>query len=68
MLKIRANVDLKDLEKYPFECQDSASIFWNNQDCSKYIRGWFLTRKIICNDPNNKILKMMEKDGIVGEI
>lgn len=27
MLKIKDNVNLKELEKYPFECQDSASIF-----------------------------------------
>lgn len=68
MLKIKDKVNLKELEKYPFECQDSASIFWSNQDCSKYIRVWFLTREITCNDPNNKILKMMKKDGIVEKV
>lgn len=32
MLKIKYNVDLKDLEKYPFESSDSGSIFWSNKD------------------------------------
>lgn len=64
-MKLKDNVDLKELEKYPFECSDSASIFWNNQDCSKYIRIWFHTRKIYCNDQNNKILKMLQKDGLI---
>lgn len=65
MLKIKDNVDLKILEKYPFECSDSASVFWHNRDCSKYIRIYFRTREICCNDPNNKILKMLQKDGLV---
>lgn len=68
MLKIKDNVDLKILEKYPFECSDSASIFWSNKDCSTHIRIWFHTREIYCNDQNNKILKMLQKDGLVEEV
>lgn len=68
MLKIKDNVDLKILEKYPFECTDSASIFWSNKDCSKRIRIWFNTREIDCNDQNNKILKMLQKDGLVEKV
>lgn len=68
MLKIKDSVDLKELEKYPFECSDSASIFWSNKDCSKRIRIWFHTREIDCNDQNNKILKMLQKDGLVEKV
>lgn len=66
-MKIRNDVDLKELEKYPFECSDSGSIFWNNRECSKYIRVWFFSREIQCNDKNNFILKKMIKDGLVEE-
>lgn len=68
MMKIKDNVDLKILKKYPFECSDSASIFWSSKDCSTYIRVWFHDREISCNDKNNKILKMLKKDGLVEEV
>ena len=68
MLKIKDNVDLKELDKYPFESSDSSSIFWSNKDCSKYIRIWFYNRKIQCNDENNRILKMLERDGLVEKV
>ena len=68
MLKIKDNVDLKELKKYPFESSDSMSIFWSNRDCSKTIRVYFYNRKIYCNDPNNRILKMLKRDGLVEEI
>lgn len=68
MLKIKDNVDLSILEKYPFECSDSASIFWSNKDCSKYIRIWFYDREIDCNDDNNHILKMLKKDDLVEKV
>lgn len=68
MLKIKDHVDLKILEKYPFECSDSASIFWSSKDCSTHIRIWFHTREINCNDQNNKILKMLQKDGLVEKV
>ena len=68
MLKIKDNVDLKELEKYPFECSDSSSIFWNNKDCSKHIRVYFDSREIKCNDENNHILKMLKKDGLVKKV
>lgn len=68
MLKIKDNVDLDDLKKYPFESSDSGSIFWSNRDCSKHIRIWFHNREIFCNDPNNKILKMLKRDGLVEKI
>lgn len=67
MLKINDNVDLKELEKYPFESSDSGSIFWSNKDCSNRIRVWFYNREIQCNDENNHILKMLKRDGLVEE-
>ena len=68
MLKIRDGIDLKVLEKFPFECSDSGSIFWNNKDASKYIRVWFCSRKIQCNDENNHILKMLTKADLVEKV
>ena len=68
MMKIKDNIDLKILKKYPFESSDSGSIFWISKDCSTYIRIWFLSREISCNDKNNKILKMLKKDGLVEEV
>lgn len=68
MLKIKDNVDLKELEKYPFESSDSGSIFWSNKDCSNHIRIWFYNREIQCNDENNHILKMLRKDGLVEKV
>lgn len=68
MLKIKDNVDLDDLKKYPFESSDSGSVFWSNRDCSNHIRIWFHNRKIFYNDPNNKILKMLKRDGLVEKI
>lgn len=65
MMKIKADLNIEVLKKYPFECSDSASIFWSNKDCSKYIRIWFASREIFCNDPNNKILKMLRKDKLI---
>jgi len=68
MLKIKDNVDLKELEKYPFESSDSGSIFWSNQDCSKYIRVWFYNRHIVTNDENNFILKKLIKADLVEKV
>ena len=68
MMKIKDNVDLKILKKYPFESSDSGSIFWSSQDCSTYIRIWFHSREISRNDKNNKILKMLKRDGLVEEV
>lgn len=68
MLKIKDNIDLKELEKYPFESSDSGSIFWSNKDCSNRIRVWFYNREIQCNDENNHILKMLKKDGLVEKV
>ena len=68
MLKIKDNVDLKEVKKYTFECSDSASIFWSSKDCSSYIRIWFYNREIVCNDENNHILKMLKKDGLVEKV
>ncbi len=67
MLKIKDNVDLKELEKYSFESSDSGSIFWSNKDCSKRIKIWFYNREIQCNDENNHILKMLKRDGLLKE-
>ena len=68
MLKIKDNIDLKELEKYPFESSDSGSIFWSNKDCSNRIRVWFYNREIQCNDENNHILKMLKRDGLVEKV
>ena len=68
ILKIKDNVDISILKKYPFECSDSASIFWSNKDCSKYIRIWFDSREIVCNDDNNHILKMLKKNNLVEKV
>ncbi len=57
MSKIKDDISLEILRKYPFEGTDSASIFWSNKDCSKHIRIWFISRQIYCNDNNNFILK-----------
>lgn len=65
MMKIKDNVDLKILKNYPFECSDSGSIFWSSKDCSTYIRIWFHSREISCNDKNNRILKMLKKDDLI---
>ena len=65
MYKIKKNVDLHILEKYPFECSDSGSIFWSNRDCTKYIRVWYYNRHIDTNDDNNFILKKLIKDNLV---
>ncbi len=68
MLKIKDNVDLKELKKYPFESSDSARFFWYNKDCSKGIEVWFYNRQVVCDDPNNRILKMLKRDGLVEEV
>lgn len=68
MIKIKDSVDLKELNKYPFESSDDISIFWVNQDCSKRIIVYFSNREIYCDDPNNRILKMLKRDGLVEEV
>ncbi len=72
MLKIKDNVDLKELEKYPFEYEDSGHFSHSDKNCQHHFNVWKHSRKIeFVNGeyPHGiKILNMMKKDGIVEEV
>lgn len=70
--KIKNDIDLNVLKKYPFEYEDSSKFAHGNKDASKFIKIWKHNRKIEFTNgtyPHGlKILNMLTRDNLVEKI